>query len=100
MKGFPRFVKEFSKRFDETHEKLVNILLSLIVFSFMYYALYLRNNKHFSNENKKNLKYEDFLWYSLTLNFTIPFGDIYPESGQAKVLSSVQAIMFWFIMLA
>ena len=99
MQRLPKFIKDFSKKFDEPHEKLVNILLSVIVFSFLYYALYLRNHKHFTHKGKK-LKYEHFLWYSLTLNFTIPFGDIYPESGEAKLLSSVQAIIFWFIMLS
>jgi hypothetical protein len=99
MQGIPKLIKDFSKRFDEPHEKLVNILVSVIIFSFIYYALYIQNARHFKHDIK-NVRYEHFLWYSLTLNFTIPFGDIYPESGEAKLLTSMQAIFFWFIMLA
>ena len=99
MQNIPKLVKIFTERFDEPHEKLINILLSVIIFSFLSYALYLRNPKHFKHEIK-DIRYEHFLWYSLTLNFTIPFGDIYPESGEAKLLSSIQAILFWFIMLS
>jgi len=99
MQSIPKLVKEFSERFDEPHEKLIHILLSVIIFSFVYYALYLRNPKHFTHEIK-DIKYEHFLWYSLTLNFTIPFGDIYPDTGEAKLLTSMHAIFFWFIMLS
>lgn len=99
MQSIPKLIAGFTKRFDEPHEKLVNILVSVIVFSFIYYALYKQNPKHFKHE-VQDIRYEHFLWYSLTLNFTIPFGDIYPESGEAKLLSSMQAIFFWFIMLA
>ena len=99
--SFPKAVKMFSKQFDEPHEKLIHILLSVVVFSFMYYALYLQNTaKHFKHDNYKVVKYEHFLWYSLTVTMTIPFGDVFPSSGEAKVLTGVQAIIFWFIMLS
>ena len=99
MQSIPTLIKGFTSRFDEPHEKLIHILVSVILFSFIYYALYKQNARHFKHEIK-DIRYEHFLWYSLTLNFTIPFGDVYPESGEAKLVSSMQAIFFWFIMLS
>lgn len=97
----PKAVKNFTLNFDEPHEKLIHILVSVTLFSFMYYGLYLQNAaKHFEHDKYKVVKYEHFLWYSLTVTMTIPFGDIFPSSAEAKMLTSVQAIIFWFIMLS
>ena len=84
------------------HEKMVHILLSVVVFSCMYYGLYLQNKKHFKQpvENEYPLKYENFLWYSVTLSFIIPSGDIYPLSGEAKLLSVIQSILFWYVIIS
>jgi hypothetical protein len=97
----PKVVKDFTLNFDEPHEKLAHILISVVVFSFMYYGLYLQNTaKHFEHDKYKVVKYEHFLWYSLTVTMTIPFGDVFPSSAEAKMLTGVQAILFWFIMLS
>lgn len=96
----PKVVKALTQNFDEPHEKLLHIMLSVIVFSFMYYGLYLQNVKHFEHDKYKQVKYEHFLWYSLTITMTIPFGDIFPISAEAKMLTSIQSIVFWFIMLS
>jgi hypothetical protein len=93
-------IDTFSNRVDEPHEKIIYVLLIMAVFSFMHYGLFLQNRAHYRHENIKQPTYEHFLWYSLTLTFTIPFGDVYPESSEAKLLSAVQAIMFWMVMLA
>ena len=93
-------IDTFSNRVDEPHEKIIYVLLIMAVFSFMHYGLFLQNRAHYRHENIKQPTYEHFLWYSLTLTFTIPFGDVYPESSEAKMLSGVQAIMFWMVMLA
>jgi len=93
-------IDTFRKRIDEPHEKIIYVLLIMAVFSFMHYGLFLKNRAHYRHEKIKQPTYEHFLWYSLTLTFTIPFGDVYPESSEAKLLSGVQAIMFWMVILA
>lgn len=95
-----QFIDTYSKGFDEPHEKIVYVLLIIVVFSFMHYGLFLQNQTHYRNDNIKQPSYQHFLWYSLTLTFTIPFGDVYPESSESKILSAIQAILFWMIMLA
>lgn len=90
----------FSKKIDEPHEKIVYVLLIMAVFSFLHYGLFLQNGAHYRHTDIKKPTYEHFLWYSLTLTFTIPFGDVYPESTESKLLSAIQATMFWMVMLA
>jgi hypothetical protein len=89
-----------SKGVDDPHEKIIYVLLIIAVFSFMHYGLFLQNRVHYRHENIKQPTYEHFLWYSLTLTLTIPLGDVYPESPESKILSSIQAMLFWMVMLA
>jgi hypothetical protein len=92
--------------FDEPHEKLIAILILIVAYSFIYYSLYLRDPIHFNFDSSKykntslNINYGHFLWYSCMLNFTMPLGDIYPQSPVSKAITVSQAGMFWLVMLS
>lgn len=98
---FKQLFKTVSSRFDSPHEKFQLITVMLIVFSIMYYVLYLVDNKHYTfSENIQERGYFTFLWYAATTNFTVPLGDVYPVSILAKWLMILHIGLFWLIMLA
>lgn len=70
-----------------------------MVFSVIYYSLYVYDKKHFQSDKYDPLTYGHFLWYSLMINFTMPLSDIYPYTHTAKAITGVQGFMFWFTML-
>lgn len=104
-----------SQVFDEPHEKVIAILIVILVYSFLYYGLYARGvsqaSTHFEDTKTENasqqkehsyrrLSYGHFLWYSAMITFTMPLGDLYPQSPQAKVLTVSQAAISWLILLS
>lgn len=96
-----RTMHQQSKVFDEPHEKLMAILILIITYSFIYYSIYLRDpTVHFESSKYETMSYGHFLWYSCMLNFTMPIGDIYPQSPLCKAITVSQAGMFWLVMLS
>lgn len=89
------------RRVDEPKEKIPIVLAIIAIFAFVHFNLYRHNPVHYKKtEPAEGLKFEDFLWFSLTLTLTVPFGDVYPVTPEAKTLSATQAILFWVVMLA
>ena len=84
---------------------MINIV-NIVLFSFIYYGVYLKNKDSFMinelmliSREEQELNYYDFLYYSILLNFTISFGDMVPLSTEVKVISSIQTFIFWYIAL-
>jgi hypothetical protein len=95
------YIKASSKYFDSSHEKFFYNIMSILVFSFVYYTIdtTIDNNSFTSKTEKTNLEYGDYLWLSITTNFTIPLGDVYPTTFTAKWIMATQALFFWYITL-
>ena len=98
-----------SRAFDEPHEKLIAIVITILVYSVIYYMAY-NNNKAFDkhgvhfeytrNDMKTPLTFGHFLWFSCMINFGMPLGDIFPTTYFAKALCVSQASIVWIIMLS
>ena len=106
MVSFHSINKLFRKYIDEPHEKIMINIVNIVLFSFIYYGIYLKNKNSFMinesmliNREEQKLNYFDFLYYSILLNFTISFGDMVPLSTEVKVISSIQTFIFWYIAL-
>ena len=77
----------------------MTMMLLIVVFSAVYYQMYIQNARHFESSKYPSLTYYHFLWYSLMINFTMPLGDIYPLSDAAKAVTAMHGIIFWSTML-
>lgn len=100
------------RMFNEPHEKFMAIVLIVLVYSVIYYMVYKssttathilnKENEHFENTKNKetSLSFGHFVWYSCMVNFTMPFGDIFPKSSFAKALCVSQASLVWIVMLS
>ena len=95
------YVKYTSQFFDSSQEKFIYNILSIIIFSFIYYIIdtYIDQESFTSKTDKQNLEFGDYLWLSITTNFTIPLGDVYPTTFTAKWIMATQALFFWYITL-
>ena len=100
------FMKRVSGFMDEPHEKIYINIASILLFSVIYYNIYLSDKENFvinkdTLKNKKNgeLTYSDFLYFAVLLNFTVAFGDIIPSSNTVKLLANIQVVSFWGITL-
>ena len=99
--GLKRQFKSLADHMDSPFEKFRLVSILLVVFSVVYYVLYMIDKRNYVVDKKiQNVNYFTFLWYSTTTNFTVPLGDIYPVSVLAKILMILHIWMFWFIMLA
>jgi hypothetical protein len=93
------------KVLDEPHEKIYLNMVLIIIFSFIYYQLYLYDakaymiNEELLKQKEGKLDFVDFLYFSLLTQFTMSFGDMVPFSKEVKALVSVQALFFWGIAL-
>ena len=99
-------MKRVSGFMDEPHEKIYINIASILLFSVIYYNIYLSDKENFvinkdTLKNKKNgeLTYSDFLYFAVLLNFTVAFGDIIPSSNTVKLLANIQVVSFWGITL-
>ena len=100
------FMKKFSSFMDEPHEKLYINIVSILLFSVIYYKIYLSDRESFvinkdtlKNKTYGELTYTDFLYFAVLLNFTVAFGDIIPSSNTVKLLANIQVVSFWGITL-
>ena len=86
---------------DEPHEKLYAFVLLIILFSFVHYQIYVKYpaDTHYKSSHQKPLTYIDFLWYSAMVTFTMPMGDIHPQSGLARTATGVQGAIFLTVLL-
>ena len=93
------------KFLDEPHEKIYLNMILIIIFSFIYYQIYLYDGKSYMineellKQKDGKLDYVDFLYFSLLTQFTMSFGDMVPFSKEVKALVSIQALCFWGIAL-
>lgn len=71
----------------------------ILLFSVIYYQMYLHEKTHFRSEYTE-LTYGHFLWYSVMINFTMPMSDILPYTNITKVITGLQGFLFWFVMLS
>ena len=92
-------IKSVGIYLNKPHEKMFAVAVLVIVFSAMYHTLYTLDKNHFHSEKYDELTYGHFLWYSLMITFTMPFGEIYPYTHTSKALTGMQGVMFWFTML-
>jgi|TARA_B110000879_G_C11047277_1_gene461292 hypothetical protein len=99
-------MKKFSSFMDEPHEKLYINIVSILLFSVIYYKIYLSDRESFvinkdtlKNKTNGELTYTDFLYFAVLLNFTVAFGDIIPSSNTVKLLANIQVVSFWGITL-
>ncbi len=90
-----------SQFFDSSHEKFFYNILSIVSFSIIYYVVdkFLDTESFTSKTEKRYLEFGDYLWLSITTNFTIPLGDVYPTTYMAKWIMASQAMFFWYITL-
>ncbi|MBG00937.1 MAG: hypothetical protein CL470_01555 [Acidimicrobiaceae bacterium] len=97
--------KGIRKFLDEPHEKIYLNMILIVIFSVIYYQLYLNDqtsfmvNEQLLKEKDGKLDYVDFLYFSLLLQFTLSFGDMVPFTKEIKAVSSVQSLIFWAIAL-
>jgi len=94
-------IKFSSQFFDSSHEKFIYNMISIVTFSIIYYLMdtYVNSESFTSKTDKTDLEFGDYLWLSITTNFTIPLGDVYPTTFSAKWIMSTQALIFWYITL-
>lgn len=100
------YINKIKKYIDEPYEKIKVNVISIFIFSLIYYLFYINDNENFIINNdilkKKEdnkLNYRDFLYFSILTNFTITFGDIIPATGRVKLLIGIQVFLFWYITL-
>jgi len=93
--------KKRNKLVDEPHEKVYALAISIVFFSLLYYYIHLNNPEHFGFNDSfpKEITYKHFLWYSTMINFTMPLGDVRPQSDLSRLLTVTQGVVFWTIML-
>jgi hypothetical protein len=73
--------------------EIIIIIIGInLLFSIIYYQLYLSNTKSFKNihyeEKTQPIEYADFLYYSNTLFFSLGY-DIVPQSKLSKFFSII-----------
>lgn len=100
------FIKKTATFIDEPYEKIYINIASIVLFSIIYYNIYLSDRDSFvvnseilKNKENGELNYTDFLYFTLLLNFTVAFGDVIPSSNTVKLLTGIQVISFWYITL-
>tara|TARA_B110000495_G_C23029425_1_gene612578 strand:- start:1082 stop:1396 length:315 start_codon:yes stop_codon:yes gene_type:complete len=100
------YINKIKKYIDDPYEKIKVNVISIFIFSLIYYLFYINDKENFIVNNdilkKKEdnkLNYRDFLYFSILTNFTITFGDIIPGTGRVKLLTGIQVFLFWYITL-
>ena len=102
IEGVSKGIRKF---LDEPHEKIYLNMILIVIFSVIYYQIYLNDqtsfmvNEQLLKEKDGKLDYVDFLYFSLLLQFTLSFGDMVPFTKEIKAVSSVQSLIFWAIAL-
>jgi len=76
------------KKLKTSHRIILYIILSL-VFAFIYFQL---EHDDFIGLNKTSDFY-DYVYYSITTQTTIGYGDIAPISKRARIISIIQALL-------
>ena len=75
---------------------LCEVLLSVVVFSIVYYILSRQNDIHFRNNANYVTEHEidiiDAIYFSLVTQSTVGFGSIVPVSTTSKICVSIQVL--------
>ena len=74
------------------------ILIINLIFSLIYYKIYINDNKHFNNiyNPPKSLTLNDFFFFSNTIFYSVGYNFI-PESNLAKGLCIIQMNLAYVI---
>lgn len=91
--------KIFSKNRLSTF--IVLNIYTIILFSFVYYFHYLLNNDAYvtTTVSSNEMKYFDFLHFSLVTQSTVGYGDIIVKNNIAKLLNSIQLISIMLLVV-
>ena len=80
---------------DEAHEKFIWNFAIIAIFSVINFFLSKADKKaFFSNKEFTPL---DAVYFTTITHFTIGYGDYYPTSPIAKILTIAHVILTWFI---
>ncbi len=77
-------------------DKLLYNIISIFIFSIIYYIIGRFDKNAFSNE----FNYTEALYFSSTTNFTLGFGDDIPKSSLARVMVAIQSMLFYVITIS
>lgn len=69
-------------------------IFSIILFSFLYYIAYyyLETESPYHTKYEKKYNYFDFLFFSISTQSTIGYGDVSPTHNITKFLTSLQLL--------
>lgn len=72
-------------------------LILISIFSLIYYLLYYYDETSFTNtlKNKKTMTYFDFLYFSLTTQTTVGYGDIHPTTHLSRTFNMIQLLFVY-----
>ena len=90
---------------DEPHEKIYANFLLILIFSVVYYLIYIlqsgknTDGQFYSPYSNDTLNYFDALYFSFVVHFTLGFGDIFPVSTISRIAVIIHTTLFWFINL-
>ena len=89
--------------FKNVYHKLLLFCLSIIIYSFVYYKFFTKDDfiydTHLKKPQKAYNKYFEMLYFSVINQSTVGFGDISPKSQMAKVVVMIQ-ILTSFVLLS
>jgi len=88
-----KYYKQFSKRIDEPHEKIIFNIFLILTFSFIYKLLDFFDNSSFS----QRLDIYDSIYFASITNFTLGYGDILPKTKIAKLFVILHSAIFWIV---
>ena len=81
------FLIYFNKNNIFKQIKIIILIISIFVFSFVYYHL---NTKHFKIKSSDIMNYFNSLYFSIVTQTLLGPGDIYPKTDVAKFFIIIQ----------
>lgn len=86
----------FFKIIKKQNKLLFSHIITIILFSIIYYYIAPIKGSKKDQENFKNM--EDSIYYTTLTHFTIGFGDIAPESQIMRKLTILQVLIAFILM--
>lgn len=90
--NFKRFYQELKNQ----NKFLVNHLISIVIYGFIYYIYVKKYGTKIEKENFSELL--DCIYFSCVTHFTVGFGDISPKSKTMKLLTMSQILIAFILM--
>ena len=86
----------FFKIIKKQNKLLFSHIITIILFSIIYYYIAPIKGSKNDQENFKNM--EDSIYYTTLTHFTVGFGDILPESKIMRRITVIQVLIAFILM--